>query len=70
MSWSVAALVAPLMAGYVIDRFGAEWLWGSCAALGTVAAAGYWLLMRALPETGTANETKAVVDAAPARADA
>ncbi|MFJ5264226.1 MDR family MFS transporter [Streptomyces sp. NPDC088387] len=49
MSWSVAALVAPLMSGFVIDRFGAEWLWGLCAVLGTVTAAGYGLLMRRLP---------------------
>ncbi|MFC4608211.1 MDR family MFS transporter [Streptomyces maoxianensis] len=49
MSWSVAALVAPLLAGFVIDRFGAQWLWGVCAVLGTVAGLGYWLLMRALP---------------------
>ncbi|MFF8814045.1 MDR family MFS transporter [Streptomyces pactum] len=49
MSWSVAALAAPLTAGAVIDRFGAGWLWVGCAALGTVAAAGYWLLMRNLP---------------------
>ncbi|MFJ8585650.1 MDR family MFS transporter [Streptomyces sp. NPDC093595] len=50
MSWSVAALVAPLLSGWVIDRFGAPWLWGMCAVLGTVAALGSWLLMRALPE--------------------
>ncbi|MGW1316733.1 MDR family MFS transporter [Streptomyces sp. NPDC002426] len=48
MSWSVAALVAPLMSGFVIDHYGAAWLWGTCAVLGTVAAAGYWLLMRNL----------------------
>ncbi|OAR24076.1 transporter [Streptomyces sp. ERV7] len=48
MSWSVAALVAPLMSGYVVDHFGADWLWAACAVLGTVAAAGYWLLMRDL----------------------
>ncbi|RYJ30875.1 putative integral membrane transport protein [Streptomyces sp. L-9-10] len=54
MSWSVAALVAPLMSGLVIDRFGAAWLWGACAVLGTVAGAGYWLLMRGLDlEEGT-----------------
>ncbi|MFD4242043.1 MDR family MFS transporter [Streptomyces sp. NPDC058525] len=53
MSWAVASLIAPLLAGGVIDRFGAGWLWGSTAVLGTVAALGYWLLMRALPpETG------------------
>ncbi len=49
MSWSVAALVAPLMSGFVIDRFGAEWLWGLCAVIGTVAAVGYGALMRHLP---------------------
>ncbi|MET9660324.1 MFS transporter [Streptomyces sp. NPDC006510] len=55
MSWSAAALIAPLMSGLVIDRFGAPWLWGACAVLGTGAALGYWLLMRNLPgEDGTA----------------
>ncbi|MCX4788304.1 MULTISPECIES: MDR family MFS transporter [unclassified Streptomyces] len=56
MSWSAAALIAPLMSGVVIDRFGAEWLWGTCAVLGTGAALGYWLLMRNLPgEDGAAS---------------
>ena len=50
MSWSLAALIAPLMAGFVIDRYGAAWLWGMCAVIGTVAGLGYWLLMRTLPE--------------------
>ncbi|MFC0599905.1 MDR family MFS transporter [Streptomyces palmae] len=49
MSWSVAALAAPLMSGQIIDRFGAAWLWAACAAIGTLAAAGYWLLLRTLP---------------------
>ncbi|MCX4675369.1 MFS transporter [Streptomyces sp. NBC_01433] len=59
MSWSAAALVAPLMSGLVIDHYGAAWLWGICAVLGTVAALGYWLLMRNLPQTG-AGEVPAV----------
>ncbi|MFG2488881.1 MDR family MFS transporter [Streptomyces virginiae] len=50
LSWAVAALVAPLMAGFVIDRYGADLLWAATGVLGTVAAAGYWLLMRGLPE--------------------
>ncbi|MFF0160198.1 MDR family MFS transporter [Streptomyces sp. NPDC005263] len=49
LSWSVAALVAPLMSGVVIDRFGAEWLWGACAVIGTAAAIGYGALMRRMP---------------------
>ncbi|MFE0136175.1 MDR family MFS transporter [Streptomyces sp. NPDC059037] len=53
MSWAVAALVAPLMSGFVIDRFGADWLWGICAVIGTFAALGYWTLMRGLPEEET-----------------
>ncbi|MEU2775159.1 MFS transporter [Streptomyces sp. NPDC007162] len=50
LSWSAAALIAPLMSGVVIDRFGARWLWGLCAVVGTGAALGYGLLMRRLPE--------------------
>lgn len=56
MSWSVAALVAPLLSGFVIDRYGAEWLWGSCAVVGTVAGAGYTVLMRRVTEDGEKPE--------------
>lgn len=52
LSWALAALVAPLMSGLVIDRFGAEWLWGLCAVVGTVAGVGYGVLMRGLPAEG------------------
>ncbi|MEV8545032.1 MFS transporter [Streptomyces sp. NPDC051572] len=63
LSWAVAALVAPLMSGFVIDRFGAEWLWGMCAVVGTAAAVGYGALMRALPASGPATaETPAAVE--------
>ncbi|WP_086810432.1 MDR family MFS transporter, partial [Streptomyces reticuliscabiei] len=58
MSWSVAGLVAPLMSGFVIDHFGAEWLWGLCAVIGTVAGAGYWALMGRTPaEPSPSDET-------------
>ncbi|WP_089101792.1 MDR family MFS transporter [Streptomyces hyaluromycini] len=63
LSWSAAALVAPLMSGVVIDRFGARWLWGVCAVVGTAAALGYGVLMRRLPVERPAA-------AAPASADA
>jgi MFS family permease len=53
LSWSLAALIAPLMSGVVIDRYGAEWLWGLCALVGTVAGLGYGLLMRRLPTEET-----------------
>ncbi len=46
LSWSVAALAAPLLGGTVIDRYGPEALWTGCAAVGTVAALGYGLLLR------------------------
>ncbi|WBB58453.1 MFS transporter [Streptomyces sp. WMMC500] len=48
-SWAVASLAAPLLGGWVIDAAGAGWLWAGCAGVGTVAAAGYALLMRGLP---------------------
>ncbi|MGI5376399.1 MDR family MFS transporter [Streptomyces sp. CA-251387] len=56
MSWSVAALVAPLMSGFVIDHYGAEWLWGLCAVVGTAAAIGYGALMRRLPAEKPADD--------------
>ncbi|MGW5869161.1 MDR family MFS transporter [Streptomyces sp. NPDC055239] len=61
LSWAVAALVAPLMSGFVIDHFGAQWLWATCAVVGTVAALGYWSLMRGLPAEETETETEVVV---------
>ncbi|MGW0858569.1 MDR family MFS transporter [Streptomyces sp. NPDC002690] len=83
MSWSVAALVAPLMSGVVIDHWGASWLWMTCAVLGTVTALGYWLLMRNLTGdkasagdgpgesdriVGTGRASRAAETAAPAEA--
>ncbi|MBA2807201.1 MFS transporter [Streptomyces sp. KM273126] len=62
MSWSVAALVAPLMSGFVIDRWGAEWLWGLCAVVGTLAGVGYGVLMRRVPvEEPSARRSEAPV---------
>ncbi|MEV0741099.1 MFS transporter [Streptomyces sp. NPDC050549] len=65
LSWAVAALVAPLMSGFVIDRFGAEWLWGLCAVVGTGAAVGYGALMRRLPANETAAPESSAAVAAP-----
>ncbi|MDN3296193.1 MFS transporter [Streptomyces ficellus] len=66
-SWSVAALIAPLLSGWVIDRFGAGWLWGACAVLGTVAGLGYWLLMRELREEPELEAEPGTTAAAPSR---
>ncbi|GLF99729.1 MDR family MFS transporter [Streptomyces yaizuensis] len=55
LSWSVATLVAPLGAGFMIDAWGQAWLWALCAVLGTVAGAGYWALMRNLPASVVAG---------------
>ncbi|GAA2260017.1 MFS transporter [Streptomyces atrovirens] len=61
MSWAVASLVAPLMSGFVIDHWGAEWLWGMCAVVGTVAGLGYGLLMRRLPEEALPQKERTAV---------
>lgn len=65
MSWSVAGLIAPLMSGLVIDRYGAEWLWGICAVIGTAAALGYGVLMRRLPR----REPAVLAAPAPAKSE-
>ncbi|MFF4156088.1 MDR family MFS transporter [Streptomyces sp. NPDC001678] len=59
LSWSLASLVAPLAGGSVIDEFGSEVLWAGCAVVGTVAAAGYWGLMRGLPAEGAVGASGA-----------
>ncbi|MEU5579450.1 MFS transporter [Streptomyces huasconensis] len=64
MSWSVAALVAPLMSGFMIDRFGAAWLWAACAVLGMGAALGYWGLMRGLPRDALGESDAEAAEAA------
>ncbi|MET9292064.1 MFS transporter [Streptomyces sp. NPDC003077] len=46
LSWTVASLVAPLISGTVIDRFGSDTLWAGCAVAGTVTALGYAVLLR------------------------
>ncbi|WP_018540125.1 MULTISPECIES: MFS transporter [unclassified Streptomyces] len=57
LSWSVASLAAPLLGGTVIDHYGADALWAGCAVVGTVAAAGYGLLLRRLPGRARTEET-------------
>ncbi|WP_438486525.1 MDR family MFS transporter [Streptomyces sp. S186] len=63
LSWSVASLTAPLLGGTVIDHYGADVLWAGCAVVGTVAAAGYALLLRRLP--GRAGDVSSASASAP-----
>ncbi|QHC26023.1 MDR family MFS transporter [Streptomyces sp. GS7] len=63
LSWSIASLAAPLLGGTVIDHYGADALWAGCAVVGTVAAVGYGLLLRRLPER--ARPTDVVAAARP-----
>ncbi|GAB7031727.1 MFS transporter [Streptomyces sp. NPDC021749] len=67
LSWSIASLTAPLLGGTVIDHYGADTLWAGCAAVGTVAALGYGLLLRSLPAetaTTTTSTSSSLVSAA------
>ncbi|MGW1267908.1 MDR family MFS transporter [Streptomyces sp. NPDC002491] len=66
LSWAVASLVAPVMSGVVIDRFGAEWLWGLCAVVGTAAGVGYAVLMRRLPDEEPVTADDSVTGGSPA----
>ncbi|NUS24938.1 MAG: MFS transporter, partial [Streptomyces sp.] len=65
LSWAAAALIAPLMSGLVIDHYGAEWLWGLCAVVGTVAGVGYAVLMRRLPTEEPTPAEPVAASAAP-----
>ncbi|MFG2746315.1 MDR family MFS transporter [Streptomyces chartreusis] len=65
LSWAVAALIAPLMSGFVIDHLGAEWLWGLCALVGTAAAIGYGALTRYVgAESPATKETAEITKSA------
>ncbi|MDG4780661.1 MFS transporter [Micromonospora sp. WMMD961] len=44
LSGSVASVLAPLLGGLVLDHRGGYALWSLCAAVGVVAAAGFWIL--------------------------
>ncbi|MFC9326834.1 MDR family MFS transporter [Kitasatospora sp. NPDC057015] len=44
-AWSAAAFLGPAGGGWVLDRWGAGWLWTLCAVLGTAAGAGCALVV-------------------------
>ncbi|WP_245727602.1 MDR family MFS transporter [Streptomyces vietnamensis] len=46
MSWAVAGFVAPIGAGAIVGGPGPDVLWAACAAIGVVAAVGYFTRLR------------------------
>ncbi|MDV5147323.1 MFS transporter [Streptomyces sp. SBC-4] len=58
MSWAVAGFVAPITAGAIVDGPGPDVLWAATAAIGVVAAVGYFTRLRkALTEESATQET-------------
>jgi MFS family permease len=66
LSWSAAAFAGPLVGGLTLDHLGRGAVWAGCALVGTVAAAGYYLLLRtaAAPRPATATAAGAATPAA------
>ncbi|WP_051970194.1 MDR family MFS transporter [Kitasatospora azatica] len=46
LAWSAASFVGPVVGGFLLDHAGGGTVWGGCAVLGTVAAAGYLVVGR------------------------
>ena len=46
LSWSLASFLGPALGGVLLQYAGGGAVWGACAVLGTLAAAGYLLLDR------------------------
>ncbi|MFF7158665.1 MFS transporter [Streptomyces sp. NPDC008139] len=73
LSWSAAAFAGPLVGGVTLDQLGRNTVWLGCAVLGTLAGAGYYLLLRgrpAAPVLPTAPVAAGVEAQAPAPHDA
>lgn len=46
MSWALSGFLAPILAGWVVDGPGPDFLWMGTAVLGAVAAIGYTTRLR------------------------
>ena len=62
LAWSGAAFAGPLAGGVTLDHLGRAAVWWGCAAVGTAAGAGYYLLLRPRRQAPAAP-----VETAPAR---
>ncbi|MEV6009866.1 MFS transporter [Streptomyces sp. NPDC051976] len=49
LSWSAATFAGPLVGGLTLDHLGRDAVWVGCALVGSVAGAGYYLLLRPRP---------------------
>jgi MFS family permease len=45
-SWAVPNMIAPLLAGLILDNLEPHWLWYACLIVGSIAASGYYMLHR------------------------
>ena len=60
LSWSLASFLGPALGGLLLQYAGGGAVWGACALLGTLAAAGYLALgRRTAAATATATATTA-----------
>jgi MFS family permease len=64
MAWSGATFAGPLAGGVTLDHLGRAAVWWGCAAVGTVAGAGYYALLRVRPAPVTALVVDAELTAA------
>ncbi|WP_433891518.1 MDR family MFS transporter [Streptomyces sp. CA-111067] len=69
LSWSAASFAGPLAGGLALDHLGRGALWAGCALVGTVAGAGYYVLLRTGPGA-EARRSEAVRLEAPAQGPA
>jgi MFS family permease len=65
LSWSAAAFAGPLVGGLTLDHAGRGAVWAGCALVGTVAAAGYYALLRVRPAPVAVGAGPALTPPAP-----
>ena len=69
LSWSLASFLGPALGGLLLQYAGGGAVWGACALLGTLAAAGYLALGRRTAATTAATTATTATAAAPPKED-